>query len=134
MMCNCRTILTTAVAIQGTNLVLTLPAGTYENCHNYVIRIAQPIPATATNLMGVAIKIGTAATLYQVIRTCGHKLYANQVKARRNYRLLVAADTQQFVVTGGFICGSNCGAAASIPVPVTTASVQAASESKKKEV
>ena len=86
--CNCRTILTTAVAVSGSNLVLTIPAGTYENCVRYCIRIAQDIPSTATNLMPVVIKIGTGATLYNVNRKCGHHLYANQVRTRRNYSLL----------------------------------------------
>ena len=70
--CNCRTILTTDVAVTGNNLVLTIPEGTYVNCENYVIRVAQDIPSTATNLMPVVIQIGTAATQYPVLRKCGH--------------------------------------------------------------
>ena len=54
--CNCRTILTTDVAVTGNNLVLTIPEGTYVNCENYVIRVAQDIPSTATNLMPVVIQ------------------------------------------------------------------------------
>ena len=81
------------------------------------IRIAQDIPATATNLMNVAIQIGTTATLYPIVRKCGHYLYANQVRTRRNYLLLVAGDTQRFVLVNGFICASNCGTIATIPAP-----------------
>lgn len=44
--CNCRTILTTAVAVSGDNLVITIPEGPYANCENYVIRIVQDIPTT----------------------------------------------------------------------------------------
>ena len=47
--CNCRTILTTDVAVTGNNLVLTIPEGTYVNCENYVIRVAQDIPSPANN-------------------------------------------------------------------------------------
>lgn len=116
MFCN-RTILTTAVAVQGDNLVLTLPAGTYRNCGLYNIRIAQPIPATATNLLAVAIQIGTDATLYPVRRKCGHALYANQVRTRRVYGLRVAADTQTFTVVSGCIYGDNVGVNTALPVP-----------------
>lgn len=123
MMYNCKTILTISVSIQGNNLVLNIPDGSYQNCRNYIIRIAQNIPATATNLMGVAIQIGNNATLYPVVRQCGHNLYANQVRTRRNYRMLVAADTQRFVITGGFICGENCGPIAAIPVPTVAREV-----------
>lgn len=118
MTCNCRTILTTAVAVSGDNLVLTVPEMVFENCTRYVIRIAQDIPLTATNLMNVAIQIGAAPTLYAVVRKCGHFLYANQVRTRRNYVLVVAADAQRFTLVGGCVCAQNCGTIASIPAPV----------------
>ena len=63
-----KTILTTAVAVSGTNLVLTLPEMTFNNCQHYCIRIAQDIPATATNLMNVAIQNGATTTLYPIVR------------------------------------------------------------------
>lgn len=119
MMCNCSTILTTAVAVDDSELVLTIPDGTYQNCRRYVIRIAQDIPSTATNLMPVMIQIGSGTTLYHVIRECGHYLYANQVRTRRNYVLLVAADSEQFVLTNGFICAANCGTSTGIPAETT---------------
>lgn len=120
MTCNCKTILTTAVAISGNNLVLTVPTTIFENCREYVIRIAQDIPLTATNLMTVAIKIGAAPTLYAVVRKCGHNLYANQLHTRRNYRLKVAADVQRFVLLCGEIKCSNCGTIATIPASTAT--------------
>ncbi|WP_455652086.1 hypothetical protein [Phascolarctobacterium sp.] len=116
MTCNCQTILTTAVAVTDNQLVLTIPAGTYENCKNYVIRIAQDIPTTATNIMPVVIQIGTGSTLYAVNRRCGHRLYANQVRTRRNYVLKVAADTETFVLVNGCITNGNCGIVAALPV------------------
>ena len=100
--CNCRTILTTAVAVSGDNLVITIPEGTYANCENYVIRIAQDLPTTATNLMPVMLVIGSAATQYPILRRCGHHLYANQIRTRRNYVLKVAADTGSFIFVGGY--------------------------------
>ena len=114
--CNCRTILTTAVAVSGSNLVLTIPAGTYENCVRYCIRIVQDIPSTATNLMPVVIKIGAGATLYNINRRCGHRLYANQVRTRRNYALRVAADSATFVLECGYIAACNCGTVTGLPV------------------
>ena len=109
MMCNCSTILTTAVAVDDSELVLTIPDGTYQNCRSYIIRIAQDIPSTATNLMPVVIQIGSGTTLYHVVRRCGHYLYANQVKTRRNYVFLVAADSGLFMLTNGFVFVPNCG-------------------------
>lgn len=115
-MCTCRAILTTAVAVTGTNLVLTVPAMSFNNCEKYLIRIAQDIPATATNLMNVVIQIGAVATLYPIVRRCGHNVYANQVRTRRNYCLLTAADTATFVLLNDdALCGFNNGAVATLP-------------------
>ncbi|MBQ8809510.1 MAG: hypothetical protein IJZ69_04175 [Bacteroidales bacterium] len=121
----CKEILTTAVAVVGDVLVLTLPAGTFRNCCLYPIRIAQAIPATATNLMPVVIQIGTDATQYSVVRKSGHNVYANQLKPRRVYLLKVAADTARFVLWDGLLCAENCGAVVSIPAPVAAAETAA---------
>lgn len=128
MTCNCRTILTTSVAVVGTNLVLTVPAFTFENCRDYIVRIAQDVPLTATNLMPVVIKIGTGTTLYNIVRPCGHNLYANQVRTRRNYRLKVAADVQRFVLTCGELRCCNCGTQATIPPTVVVAGTEGEGE------
>lgn len=118
-MCICKSILTTSVTVTDTNLVLAIPTMTFNNCEKYVIRIAQDIPATATNLQNVAIQIGADATLYPIVRKCGHYLYANQVRTRRNYCLLATADTQRFVLINGFVCGCNKGSIPTIPAPET---------------
>ena len=117
----CKEILTTAVAVTAGTLVLTLPQTTFQNCCQYVIRIAQDIPATATNLMPVVIQIGTDTTQYPLVRKCGHNVYANQVKTRCRYVVTVAADTARFVLCNGFLRIENCGAIVSIPAPTTTA-------------
>lgn len=119
----CKEILTTAVAVVDDTLVLTLPQATFQNCCQYVIRIAQAIPATATNLMPVVIQIGTDTTQYPLVRKCGHNVYANQVKPRCRYAVKVAADTARFVLWDGFLRVENCGAIVSIPAPETTVPV-----------
>lgn len=110
----CNTVLTTAVAVSGGNLVLTIPTGTYNNCSNMVLRLAQDIPLNATNLMPVVIQIGAGTTLYPVRQKFGHNLYATQIKTRRNYMLHVAADSSTFVLIHGFLNNCNCGAVASL--------------------
>ena len=124
IMCTCNTILTTAVTVTATNLILAIPAMPFNNCEKYVIRIAQDIPATATRLLNVAIQIGTDTTLYPITRKCGHYLYADQIKTRRNYCLLTAADTQRFVLINGYVYGCNPGSVPTIPTPTTTTTVE----------
>lgn len=117
----CKEILTTAVAVTADTLVLTLPQMTFQNCCQYVVRIAQDIPTTATNLMPVVIQIGTGTTQYPFVKKCGHNVYANQLRTRRRYTVLTAADTARFVLCAGQLCGQNCGTVASLPVPTTEA-------------
>ena len=106
-MCNCNNnpfqILTTSVAISGSNLVLTIPDGTYLNCRNYLLRLAQDIPSAAT-------------TLYSFRQKSGHNVYATQLKTRRNYVVHVAADSGEFVAIRGWFNNCNCGTVTSLPV------------------
>lgn len=120
-MCNCNqnTVLTTAVAVSGTNLVLTIPNGVYNNCYTFKLRLAQDIPLTATNLMPVVIQIGSGATLYPLRQKSGHNIYATQLRTRRNYLIHTAADTATFTLIHGILNNCNCGAVASLPVPTT---------------
>lgn len=117
----CKDILTTSVSVVANTLVLTVPASTFVNCQQYTIRLAQDIPATATNLMPVVIQIGTGTTQYPFVKKCGHNVYANQLRTRRRYTVLTAADTARFVLCAGQLCGQNCGTVASLPVPTTEA-------------
>lgn len=121
-MCNCsqNTILTTAVAVSGTNLVLTIPNGVYNNCYNFVLRLAQDIPMAATNLMPVVIQIGAGTTLYPMRQKSGHNVYATQLRTRRNYLIHTAADTATFTLIHGFLNNCNCGIVPSLPVAATT--------------
>ena len=113
-MCNGNAVLTTAVAVSGGNLVLTIPAGTYNNCSNMMLRLAQDIPLNATNLMPVVIQIGAGTTLYPVRQKSGHNLYATQIRTRRNYILHVAADAGAFTQIHGCLNNCNCGAVGSL--------------------
>lgn len=90
------------------------PAGTYNNCSNMMLRLAQDIPLNATNLMPVVIQIGAGTTLYPVRQKSGHNLYATQIRTRRNYVLHVAADSSTFTLIHGCLNNCNCGAVASL--------------------
>ena len=57
-------IISQTVAFTGGNLVITIPAGSYNNNCKYCIVVAQAIPATTTINAPVVIQIGTGAQLY----------------------------------------------------------------------
>ena len=60
-----RLVISTAVAFTtGTGLVITIPAGSYNDGEKYCIVVAQSIPSTTTINAPVFIQIGTGTQLY----------------------------------------------------------------------
>lgn len=105
---------TTAVAVSGTNLVLTIPQGTYVNNKCFWLNVAQAIPTTITQYMPVVVQIGTGETLYPVRTRCGHNVYANQLKTGRFYLMITAADSGTFILHG-WLNTCNIGNVNSLP-------------------
>lgn len=105
---------TTAVAIVGNQLVLTIPAGNYYDCENVKICICQTLPAGILPTQTVGIKLGTAATIYPTRTKCGHNIYTDQVSSRKPYVFKVATDTATFTYIDG--CPLKCTAHISPPV------------------
>lgn len=93
-------VLSTEVALSGTNLVVTIPQNSYANDSEVCIAIAQPIPTGVSAANPVVIQIGTATTQYPLINRCGHDVYADQVCTRKIYCTRVAADNGFFVYNG----------------------------------
>ena len=57
-------VISTAVTWNGTNVVVTIPAGSYLNNEKYCIVVSQPIPAAATINSTVLIQIGDGEQTY----------------------------------------------------------------------
>lgn len=117
-------VLSTAVTLSGTNLVVTIPQNNYANNCEVCIAIAQPIPTGASATNPVVIQIGTATTQYPLITRCGHDVYADQVCTRKIYCTRVATDTATFVYNGrcNLPCTSHIFPAA---LPTTTTAATA---------
>lgn len=94
-LCN-RLVISQAVAFTGGNLVITLPAGSYNNGEKYCIVIAQSIPETTTINAPVMIQIGTGTTLYPLQNRCCAQVTACGVRTRTKYATRVATNA-----TGG---------------------------------
>lgn len=104
-----RFVLSTAVTLSGTNLVITIPQNNYANNSEVCIAIAQPIPVGASAANPVVIQIGAGKEQYPLITKCGHDVYADQVCTRKIYCTRVATDNSQFVYNGyaGLPCTSH---------------------------
>lgn len=91
-----RFIISTAVAFTGGNLVVTIPAGSYNNGDKYCIVIAQAIPDTTTINAPVFIQIGTGTVLYPLTKSNCAQVTACGVRTRTKYSTVVSTSA-----TGG---------------------------------
>lgn len=104
-LCN-RLVISTAVTFTGGNLVVTIPAGSYNNGEKYCIVVAQSIPDTTTINASVVIQIGTGATLYPVSKKNCAQLTASGLRTRTKYAMRVhtSVDTATFRLLGDVCC------------------------------
>lgn len=84
------------VTFDGTNLVVNLPAGSYNDCCEYCVVIAQAIPAATTIVAPVVFTIGTGTELYPLVNRCCSQVTACGVRTRTRYAVRVATSA-----TGG---------------------------------
>lgn len=107
-LCN-RIIISTAVAFTGGNLVITIPAGAYQNHEKYCIIVAQNIPATTTINAPVFIQIGTGTTLYPLQKCDCSQATACGIRTRTRYSVRVATTPTagSFKLLGNLCCAPN---------------------------
>ena len=100
-----RLIISQAVTFTGGNLVINLPAGSYNDGERYCIVVAQAIPATATINAPVVITIGTGSQQYRLTNRCCAPVTACGIRTRTRYATRVATTG-----TGGTfrLLGSTC--------------------------
>ena len=108
MACNCSScnvcpylVKSTAIAVSGTNLAITIPTMSLRNKQPLCVVLAQSIPTGVTADMPVQIVDGTATL--NVTTPCGNYLYADQIACRRVLRTRVATDALTAQLTG-----NNC--------------------------
>lgn len=108
-------------------LIVDLPAGSYQNCSKYCIAFVQSIPTNTTINAQVVFTIGGDQTVgYPFLNQDCTPIYASQVRTRRLYptRVNTAVNTGVFKYIG-----NNCLPASpknvtnSLPVSTTTQTV-----------
>ena len=102
-------IISTAVAFTGGNLVITIPAGSYNNNCKYCIVVAQAIPATTTINAPVVIQIGTGAQLYPLTKFNCRPVTACGIRTRTKYSVCVETTPTSaiFKMLGNPCCQPN---------------------------
>ena len=91
-----RLIISQAVTFTAPNLIINLPAGSYQNCERYCIVVAQAIPDATTINAPVFITIGDGTELYPLNRCNGVQATASGIRTRTRYATRVAT-----TATGG---------------------------------
>ena len=84
-----RLIISQAITFTGGNLVVNLPAGSYNNNEKYCIVLAQAIPETTTINAPVVITIGTGTQQYPLVNRCCRPVTACGVRTRTRYSTCV---------------------------------------------
>lgn len=104
-LCN-RLIISTATAFTDNNLVITIPAGSYNDGERYCIVIAQKIPDTTTINAPVVMQVGSGPVLYPVTKRNCTQLTASGVRTRTKYAMRVhtSVDTGTFRLLGDVCC------------------------------
>lgn len=122
-----RLIISTAVAVSGSNLVVTIPAGCYSNDGKYCIVIAQSIPTTATIGMPVVIQIGTGTQQYPLTKRNCAQVTACGIRTRTKYstRVVTTPTGGSFRLLGDTCCQPNNNLRSINGTAVTTATATA---------
>ena len=104
-----RLVVSTAVTFTDGNLVITIPAGTYNNNEKYCIVMAQAIPDTATITAPVVIQIGTGTELYPLNGCDCAQLTACAIRTRTRYATRVSTNgtSGAFRLLGKACCAPN---------------------------
>lgn len=107
-LCN-RLIISQAVTFTGENLIINIPAGSYQNCQKYCIIVAQSIPATTTINAPVYITIGTGTVLYPLTKCNCVQVTACAIRTRTRYATCVATNATgaTFKLLGQPCCSPN---------------------------
>ena len=104
-----RLIISTAVTYTAPNLIITIPAGSYNDGEKYCIVVAQPIPEETTITAPVFIQIGEGTELYPLDRCDCSQATACNIRTRTRYstRVVTDANTGVFRLMGRTCCAPN---------------------------
>lgn len=107
-LCN-KLVISTAIAFTEGNLVITIPAGVYNECEKYCLVVAQSIPTTTTITAPVYIQIGTGTALYPLQKCDCAQATACSIRTRTKYSTYVVTTPTggSFRLLGDLCCAPN---------------------------
>lgn len=117
-----RLVISTAVTFEDSNLVVTIPAGSYADGEKCCIVVAQNIPTTTTITSPVVIQIGTDTTTYPLVNPDCSQVMACSINKRTRYSTRVRTNTTSgsFVLSERLPCSRCTDNLASLPAATET--------------
>lgn len=102
-------VISQSVTFTGGNLVINLPAGSYNNNCKYCIVVAQSIPDTTTINAPVFVAIGTGTELYPLTKRNCAQVTACSLRTRTRYSVCVSTTSSggSFRMLGSPCCAPN---------------------------
>ena len=102
-------VISQSITFTGGNLVVNLPAGSYENCRKICVILAQAIPAETTVSAPVVFTIGSGPVQYPLVNRCCRPVLAKAIRTRYKYSTCVetTTDTGVFKLLGNLPCYSD---------------------------
>ena len=102
-------IISQSVVFSGENLIINLPAGSYNDGCKYCIVVAQSIPTTTTINAPVVITIGTGTQQYPLLKCDCSQATACAIRTRTRYSTCVETTPTSgvFKLTGKICCAPN---------------------------
>lgn len=91
-LCN-NLVISDSVTFTGGNVVVDIPAGSYQNNQKVCLVIAQAIPAAATVTAPVVITIGGGAQQYPLTTSCCRQVTVCGIRTRTRYSTVVVTNT-----------------------------------------
>lgn len=104
-----RLVFSQAITFSGGNLIINLPAGSYNDREKYCIILAQNIPTTATIGANVVFTVGTGTQQYPLVNRCCRPVTACGVRSRTKYAVVVetTATGASFKMLGNPACSPS---------------------------
>lgn len=104
-----RLVISTAVTFTEPNLIITIPAGSYNDGEKYCIVVAQNIPEATTINAPVFIQIGTGTELYPLDKCDCSQATACGIRTRTRYstKVVTTPTAGAFRLMGKLCCSPN---------------------------
>ncbi len=97
----------TAIAVTGGNVVITIPSETVRNCEKTCICLAQNIPEGATAATPVVVEVTGIADTFALLNKCGNTVRGDQLRSRKVLHAIALTDIPAFKLCDNNLCKTD---------------------------